>query len=89
LAKPPEPWTRGCEGASCRTLSQLDPAILRPGRLLGSREFRRLTRPEAQRLAQAKGLKLADQPDYSLAEIYNSAANGPGFNGGRQIGFAQ
>ena len=68
---------------------QLDPAILRPGRLLGSREFRRLTRPEAQRLAQAKGLKLADQPDYSLAEIYNSAANGSGFNGERRIGFAQ
>jgi len=46
---------------------ELDPAILSPGRLLGCREFRRLTRPEAQRLAQAKGLALADQPDFSLA----------------------
>ena len=50
---------------------QLDPALLRPGRLMGTREFRRLNRAEALRLAQAKGLKLADGSDsWSLAEIY-------------------
>ncbi|HOC58271.1 MAG TPA: ATP-binding protein, partial [Verrucomicrobiota bacterium] len=37
-------------------MRQLDPALLRPGRLMGMRQFRRLTRPEAQRLAEAKGL---------------------------------
>lgn len=67
---------------------QLDPALLRPGRLMGTREFRRLTRPEAQRLAEAKQLKLADQPDYSLGEIYCGAVGGPVFNADRQVGFA-
>ncbi len=67
---------------------ELDPALLRPGRLMGTREFRRLTRPEAQRLAEAKGLTLADQPDYSLGEIYCGAVSGSALTGERQIGFA-
>jgi len=53
-------------------MRRLDEAVLRPGRLMGTREFRRLTRAEAQRLAQAKGLTLANASDtWSLAEIYN------------------
>jgi hypothetical protein len=70
------------------TVRQLDSAILRPGRLLGSREFRRLNRDEAMRLADAKGLTLPDKADYSLAEIYNGAAVGPELNGQRRVGFA-
>ena len=68
---------------------QLDPALLRPGRLMGTREFRRLSRPEAQRLAEAKGLALPDQADFSLAELYCSAVGNPSLNGDRQMGFAQ
>jgi SpoVK/Ycf46/Vps4 family AAA+-type ATPase len=49
---------------------QLDPALLRPGRLMGTREFRRLNHDEAMRLAKAKGLEVPDQRDYSLAELY-------------------
>jgi hypothetical protein len=53
-------------------MRRLDEAVLRPGRLMGTREFRRLTRAEALRLAQAKGLKLVDGSDsWSLAEVYN------------------
>jgi len=53
-------------------MRKMDEAVLRPGRLTGTREFRRLTRAEAQRLAQAKGLTLGDGSDsWSLAEIYN------------------
>ena len=53
-------------------MRRLDEAVLRPGRLMGTREFRRLTRDEALWLAQAKGLKLADGSDsWSLAEVYN------------------
>jgi hypothetical protein len=53
-------------------MRKLDEAVLRPGRLMGAREFRRLTRAEARRLAQAKGLTLANPADtWSLAEIYN------------------
>jgi hypothetical protein len=69
-------------------IRELDPA-LRPGRLTGTRQFRRLTRPEAQRLAEAKGLTLGEQDDYSLAELYCGAASGPALNGDRRVGFAQ
>ena len=70
-------------------IGQLDKAIIRPGRLIGAREFRRLTRGEAQRLAEAKGLTLPEQKDFSLAEVYNGAVNDLKLNGGRRIGFAQ
>jgi hypothetical protein len=49
---------------------ELDPAIARPGRLVGYRQFRRLTRLEAGRLAADKGLSINDQQDCSLAEIF-------------------
>ena len=39
---------------------ELDPAIARPGRLVGYRQFRRLTRLEAGRLAAEKGLSIND-----------------------------
>lgn len=67
---------------------QLDSALLRPGRLMGTREFRRLSRPEAQRLAEAKGLVLPEQSDFSLAELYCGAVSNAGFNVARQVGFA-
>ena len=70
------------------TVRELDKAILRPGRLLGSREFRRLSRSEAERIAKAKGLTLADKPDYSLAEIYNGSSVDTAFNGERRVGFS-
>ena len=71
-------------------LHQMDQALLRPGRLTGCREFRRLSRAEAQRIAAAKGLTLAkDQKDYSLAEIYCGAVDRPALDNDRQIGFAQ
>jgi hypothetical protein len=51
-------------------ISKLDPAIVRPGRLIGMREFRRLNPVEARRLAEAKGMVLPVQRDFSLAELY-------------------
>ena len=70
-------------------MRELDPAIVRPGRLTGSREFRRLNRPEAERIAKAKGFELAlNQPDYSLAEIYCGAADVPDLGSNRMVGFA-
>jgi hypothetical protein len=70
-------------------MRQLDPALLRPGRLMGTREFRRLTPPEARQLAEAKHLKLADQPDYSLGEIYCGPVDGSSLNHQCRVGFAQ
>jgi SpoVK/Ycf46/Vps4 family AAA+-type ATPase len=66
---------------------QLQEALLRPGRLVGMREFRRLTRPEALRLARAKGLDLPEQPDYSLAEIYNRRVDVSRPGEARRVGF--
>ena len=55
------------------SLDKLDPAITRRGRLLGYRQFRRLTRAEAQRLATAKSLPLAGGSEFSLADIYRGS----------------
>jgi SpoVK/Ycf46/Vps4 family AAA+-type ATPase len=67
---------------------ELDSALTRPGRLVGIRGFGRLAPAQARRLAVAKGLKLPDQPDYSLGEIYCGAVGGAVPTGERQIGFA-
>jgi hypothetical protein len=69
------------------TMSNLDPAVLRPGRLIGAREFKRLKRTEAQRLADAKGLVLPEQDDFSLAEIYCGARSAAVVNARSPIGF--
>jgi SpoVK/Ycf46/Vps4 family AAA+-type ATPase len=68
-------------------IRRTDPALLRPDRLMGTREFRRLTRTEAQRLADAKGLALPDQNDFSLAELYYGRVGNPALNADRLIGF--
>lgn len=67
-------------------LKNLDPALTRPGRLVASREFRRLSRREANALAIAKNLKLEERDSYSLAEIYNSTIAAPD-GGPKRIGF--
>jgi hypothetical protein len=54
-----------------------------------TREFRRLTRREAQRLAVAKGLDLPDQPDYLLRELYCGLVAATVLKTDRQIGFLQ
>ena len=56
------------------SLDDLDKAVTRAGRLLGYRRFERLSRQQAQRIADTEKLVLPDQPDYSLAEIYNGRA---------------
>jgi len=68
-------------------LEALDPAVTRRGRLLGHREFRRLTQDEAQRLAKAKGLTLPHGTDFSLAEIYRGADSTDELPAGRKLGF--
>src|SRR5881398_258086 len=69
-------------------IEKLDPAIVRPGRLLACREFMRLSREQAQKLADAKGLVLPDQGDYSLAEIYRLPVIGGLPTTQKSLGFA-
>ena len=58
-------------------IGRLDPAVKRSGRLIAARRFERLTWPQAQRLANARGLTLEFRESYSLAEIYaNSSLTG-------------
>jgi ATP-dependent 26S proteasome regulatory subunit len=50
--------------------ADIDPALLRPGRLLCHRVFSRLDYPQAARLAESLGRKLPTARDYSLAEVF-------------------
>jgi hypothetical protein len=50
--------------------ADIDPALLRPGRLLCHRVFGRLDYAQAVRLAESLGRKLPQASDYSLAEIF-------------------
>jgi hypothetical protein len=63
--------------------------VIRPGRLIGYRAFRRLTRAEAQQLASVNGLTLADGSDYSLAEVYRTPAPGLIAPADRYVAFGQ
>ncbi|MDE3100583.1 MAG: AAA family ATPase [Verrucomicrobiota bacterium] len=68
------------------TASDIDPALLRPGRLLCHRIFNRLDYADALRLAESLGRKLPTAGDYSLAEIF--ADNEKHDAKSRSIGFA-
>ena len=50
--------------------SDIDPALLRPGRLLCHRVFDRLDYAQAALLAESLGRKLPQPRDYSLAEVF-------------------
>ena len=70
-------------------IRELDPAVTRPGRLMGAREFPRLSRDAALRLAEVRGVaSLPEQADYSLAEIYCHAPNTCKLPTMRRVGFA-
>lgn len=53
------------------SLRELDPALLRPGRLLAHRHFGRLDRRSAERLAEHLKKPLPTAEDYSLAEVFS------------------
>ena len=50
--------------------AEIDPALLRPGRLVCHRIFNRLDHAQAFRLAESLGRKLPQARDYSLAEVF-------------------
>lgn len=66
--------------------ADIDPALLRPGRLLCHRVFGRLDHAQAARLAEKLGRKLPCAPDYSLAEVF--AGNGEARIDRPRIGFS-
>lgn len=68
------------------SVAEIDQALLRPGRLLCHRVFRRLDYSEASRLAESLGKTLPVGPDYSLAEVF--AGRGSKEASRQHIGFA-
>jgi hypothetical protein len=66
--------------------SRLDPALLRPGRLVGHRHFDRLPRESAGKLAVYLQKDLPPGPDFSLAEIF--AGRAVRAEAPRPVGFA-
>lgn len=52
-------------------VEKIDPAIVRPGRLIAMREFVRLSAMHARILATVKNLTINSHDSYSLAELYN------------------
>ena len=58
-------------------LADLDPALLRPGRLVAHHDFELLTADEASRLAEALGLLAPGADRISLAELFNQSGATP------------
>ena len=61
-------------------MEDIDPAILRPGRLLNYRHFAPLGRAAASRLAALRGVVFAPDPDddeFALADVLNPRAYAP------------
>jgi hypothetical protein len=67
-------------------LDKIDSAILRPGRLVGMRQFLRLSPAQATLLARTKSLAIDPQDNYSLAELYNDGREANSVK--RILGFA-
>ena len=53
-------------------IDDLDPALMRPGRLRFFRNFERMPRERALRMAEHYKLSLRDQADFTLAEVFAS-----------------
>ena len=59
------------------TATDIDPALLRPGRLVSHRVFRRLDVDQAKALADLLGKTLPHAEDFSLAEVFAEEATEP------------
>jgi len=77
--------------ANC-PLSDIDPAILRPGRLIAHHYFQPMDRTSAYRLAEKHSIKLNDdgRDEWTLAEIFNPIVSAPTGNKGKAkaLGFS-
>lgn len=66
--------------------SNIDEALMRPGRLLYFKELEPLSRESAQKLADKLGLQLPDAESFTVAEVFNGAPK-VGKKVRKQIGF--
>ena len=71
-------------------MEDIDPAILRPGRLTNYRHFAPLSRGDAVRLAERRGVAFTpseDEEEFSLAEVMNPQAYQPVLATRGRVGF--
>lgn len=68
--------------------TEIDPALLRPGRLVAHRIFQRRPPASARLIAERFGLELPPREDYSLAEIFNEPVEASGRGSEKKVGFA-
>lgn len=68
--------------------TEIDPALLRPGRLVAHRVFQRRPAESARAIAAKFGRELEPREDYSLAEIFNETVKASGGGEARRVGFA-
>ena len=52
------------------SIAEIDPALLRPGRIIEHRIFERMSHLQARSLAEKLGVTLPGIADYSLAEVF-------------------
>jgi hypothetical protein len=56
------------------SIDNIDSALLRPGRLIARKEFKKMPRERAYELAKELGLEFStDKPEVSIAEFYNGS----------------
>ncbi len=56
-------------------INNIDTAFLRPGRLIFEKEFKKLSFEEAKKVAKSIGVKITEDKEYSLAEIFEKQNN--------------
>lgn len=54
-------------------VTEIDPALMRPGRLVARRHFGRMSKDRAKLLASKLNTKLPEAEDYSLAEVFSGS----------------
>lgn len=76
--------------ANLRRASDIDPALVRPGRCFSVVQFRPLERSEAERAAAAAGVELTlIKNEYTVAEIYAGKNGNDAFSGFGRMGFGR
>jgi hypothetical protein len=68
------------------SITQIDPAVLRKGRLVGKYEFKKLSKDKANKICERLNLPLINK-EATLAEIYNQDENDFSKKESKRIGF--
>jgi hypothetical protein len=68
-------------------ISEIDPALLRKGRLKGMQEFKKLKQENIVRMVDEVGLDIEVKEDMTLADVFNNDKTAKSRNSNKMIGF--